>query len=288
MEKICVNLYGGKPLFGGREVPQEADILYCDSSDKCSLFKEGKCLNCRSLFGDHCNKGKVERVKGYTSRAAKYHSFRAKYMADETYNKLNYPSAYAAVLDDELWLNLTYVCVYKPDNPDKPHRGILNEWGYVIESGVGAAISRSYLHLPLSEANIDFLHKIFCYKPITFFGYEEIKDYSRKIVPNILADLKKAAPEIYGELIAKYPEHNVEPNYIGRWAYTKTLKNGTELTDCHGNKGVLKDGKIYCESFSKGFVPFDGYSATVVVEVKDTDTYRITDNAQWDENTRFS
>lgn len=285
MEKICVNLYGGMPLFGGKEIPQEADILYCDSSDKCSLFKEGKCLNCRSPFGDRCNKGKVEKVKGYTSRAAKYHSFRAKYMADETYNKLEYPSAYAAVLGDELWLNLTYVYVHKPRKDEDSCRA--NEWGYIIENSVGM-IARNYLHLPLADANVDFLHKIFSCVPRAIFGSEAIKDYPEKVVPNILADLKKAVPDIYGELIAKYPEHDVEPNYIGRWAYTKTLKNGTELTDCHGNKGVLKDGKIYCESFTKGFVPFGGASATVVVDVKDTDTYKITDNSQWDENTLFS
>lgn len=284
MEKICVNLYGGKPLFGGREVPQEADILYCDSSDKCSLFKEGKCLNCRSPFGDRCNKGRVERAKGYTSRAAKYHSFRAKYMADETYNKLEYPSAYAAILGDELWLNLTYVYVHKPHKDEDGWRA--NKWGYIIENSVGM-IARNYLHLPLAEANIDFLHKIFSYAPSPVFGSGTIKDYPQKVVPNILADLKKIAPEIYGELIAKYPEHDVEPNYIGRWAYTKTLKNGVELTDCHGNKGILKDGKIYCESFSKGFVPFNGVSATVIVDVSDTDTYKITDNSQWDENTLF-
>lgn len=282
MKKICINLYGGKPIFGGKEIPQEADIIYCDSSDKCSLFKEGKCLNCRSPFGDRCNKGKVERVKGYTSRAAKYHSFRSKFMADETYNKLVYPSAYAAVLDDELWLKLTYVIVYKPDDENKRFTHT-NKWGYAMDT-----MANRYLHLPLAEADVDFLHNIFSYVPRTIFESEPIKDYPNKVVPNILADLKKAAPDIYGELIAKYPEHDVEPNYIGRWAYTKTLKNGAELTDCHGNKGILKDGKIYCESFTKGFVPFDGLSAAVVVDVKDTDTYKITDNSQWDENTLFS
>lgn len=282
MKKICVNLYGGKPISGGREMPQEADILYCGSSDKCSLFKEGKCLNCRSPFGDRCNKGKVERAKGYTSRAAKYHSFRAKYMADEAYNKLAYPSAYAAVLDDELWLNLTYIRVYKPSDENKRFTHT-NEWGYAMET-----MTNCYLHLLLAEANVDFLHEIFSYKPSPLFSSGTIMEYPEKIVPNILADLKRVAPDIYRELVAKYPEHNVEPNYIGRWAYTKTLKNGTELTDCHGNKGILRDGKIYCESFTKGFVPFNGISATVVVDVNDTNTYKITDNSQWDENTRFS
>ena len=71
------------------------------------------------------------------------------------------------------------------------------------------------------------------------------------------------------------------------WAYTKTLKNGAVIEDCHGNEGVIKDGKIYCDDFAGGFVPFNGESATVVVEIKDTDIFKITDNSQVDENTKF-
>ena len=73
MEKINVQLYGGRSVFGGRETPLEADIIYCDCKDKCSLYKNGNCLNCRVLFGDQCKKGSVETIKGYTSRAVSCH-----------------------------------------------------------------------------------------------------------------------------------------------------------------------------------------------------------------------
>ena len=58
MEKINVQLYGGKGIFGGRETPLEADVIYCGNKDNCSLYKEKKCLLCRSFGGDTCKKAR--------------------------------------------------------------------------------------------------------------------------------------------------------------------------------------------------------------------------------------
>lgn len=283
MKKINVQLYGGKNIF--KEVPLEADIIYCDSKDDCSLFKDGKCLLCRSFLGDICKKGRRETVKGYTSRAKKYSAFREKYKNDETYGKLHYPSDNFAVIDDEYWFDLKYVRVRKPTDSD--FKSLINEWGYIIDN---VGFSRGFLHIPKEKMNAKFLNDIFRYRPRTVFNNENneiISDYADKVVPNIINEMKKQAPELYNELIENYPEYDVAPNYIGRYAYTKTLKNGTQIKDCHGDVGTLKDGKIYCDNFTKGFVPFNGLSATVVVEVKDTDTYKITSNDEWDENTKF-
>lgn len=49
MGKICVGLYGGKSIFGGKETPLEGDTIYCECPDRCSLYKEGKCLCVRGL-----------------------------------------------------------------------------------------------------------------------------------------------------------------------------------------------------------------------------------------------
>lgn len=48
----------------------------------------------------------------------------------------------------------------------------------------------------------------------------------------------------------------------------------------------LKDGKIYCDNF-KGIVPFGGESASVVIELGETSTIKITDNSQVCERTIF-
>lgn len=45
MDKINVNLYGGKSIFGGRETPLEAEMTYCDKYKNCSFYKQGKCFS---------------------------------------------------------------------------------------------------------------------------------------------------------------------------------------------------------------------------------------------------
>ena len=45
VEKINVNLYGGKSIFKGvKETPLEAEITYCDKCYKCSFYKKGTCF----------------------------------------------------------------------------------------------------------------------------------------------------------------------------------------------------------------------------------------------------
>lgn len=287
MDKICVNLYGGKSIFGGRETPLEADEIFCDNAKSCTLYKEGKCLCCRAAFARKCPNGRVITTKGYTSRARKYGEFRSKYTNDKVYSKLKYPQEnYFAILGDKYWFRLTYVAARKADERDDRRR--VNEWGYIVDNT--ATIGNNQLIIPCDEINIDLLNTILSYIPRTFFGNDIITDYQDKAVPRILNEMKEKAPDLYTQLAEKYPKYKNEeyaPNYVGMWAYTKTLKNGAVIKDCHGNEGVVKDGKIYCDTYTSGFVPFGGKSATVVVEIKDTDVFKITDNSQVDENTKF-
>lgn len=281
MKKINVGLYGGKGLFGGKETPLEADIIYCDTADKCSLYKEGKCLNCRQFGGTRCQKGAVTTVRGYTSRARKYGEFRNTYRNDETYGKLSYPSNYAALIDDTLYLKLLYTGVRKPNKNDMPYE--VNQWGYIIQDAV---FSNGTFFININEMDIDFLAKILSYKPRALMG-GEIKDYQEKVVPNIVNELKKVVPTLYKGLIEKYPQYNKEPNYVGRYAYMKTLVDGSVLTDCHGNRAVKQGDTLYCEKFTKGFVPFDGEVAECTIKIGDKQKYKVTNNSQCDENTIF-
>lgn len=57
MDKININLYGGKSIFGGRETPLNADITYCDKYKECSFYKKGKCF-CAGRIGPNCKYGK--------------------------------------------------------------------------------------------------------------------------------------------------------------------------------------------------------------------------------------
>lgn len=280
MNKINVQLYGGKGLFGGKETPLEADIIYCDTADKCTLYKDGKCLNCRSFGGAKCNKGTVSRIRGYTSKARKYGEFRSTYKNDEAYDKLNYPNNYVALIDDTLYLNLTYTGVRKPyENDDyRP-----NKWGYVIQDGF--MFTANAFFISINEINADFLAEILSYKPRALMD-GVINDYQDKVVPNIVNELKKVVPALYKELIEKFPQFNKEPNYVGRYAYIKTLVDGSVLKDYKGNEWVKNGDLLYCENYKSSLLPFDGRVAECKIKI-DNQKYKITSNSQCDENTIF-
>lgn len=280
MEKINVKLYGGKGIFGGRETPLEADIIYCDSYNSCQLYKEGKCLNCRAFRGITCPKGRVETKHGYTHKALKYWSFRGMYEKDEVYNKLSYPGNRVAVIGDLVYLNLVYVGISKKTAEDSFRK---TSYNYVIKPGYYGDTS---VLIPKEELTIDFLIDILSKRPQALLG-SLIEDYQEKIVPDIIQDLKKALPELYNELIQVKPEFNIQPNYVGKYAYMRTLVDGSVLVDCHGNKAVKKGDYLYCEKYTKGFVPFDGEYAECTIKISPNKTYKVNDNNQCDDNTVF-
>ena len=278
--KININLYGGKSIFGGKESPLEASEIYCDKASECSFYKESKCLRCRAMFSPTCKFGKTYTVKGYTSRASKYYAFKSKYTEDECYNKLHYPSELAAKIDDYIYLNLEYTKIRKRTEKDDAWRKDIN--GYLIsESGFlgGDAF------IPIKDISNELLHAAFTYSPRAMMG-GVIQDYKLKVVPDVLMSLKKCAPQIYNNFISEYSQYDLPPNYIGKYAYINTMVDGSILTDCHGNEFTLINKKLIGENIRSGFIPFNGVM-DCSVSVKDTQTYKINDNSQCDDNTKF-
>ena len=280
MNKINVNLYGGKSIFGGKESPIEADEIYCDCADKCSFYADGKCLRCRSFLAPKCKFGSNSVIKGYTSRAAKYYDFKRKYEKDERYNKLHYPSELAATIDDSLYMNLKFTLVRKRTEKDDAWRNDVN--GYLISE---CGFCSGDVFIPASDITNKLLFAIFSYRPCAMMG-GVIQNYQSKVVPDVLMSLKKCAPKIYNDFISEYPQYDLKPNYVGKYAYIKTMVDGSVLTDCHGNNFTLKDGKLIGEKIKLGFTPFDGVM-DCIVEVADSKTYEVNNNSQCDGNTRF-
>ena len=282
--KINVDLYGGKGICGGRETPLEADEIYCDMYEQCTFYKEGKCLRCRSFLAPTCKFGRNNIIKGYTSRAMKYYDFKNKYTSDEVYNKLSYPKKLVAVIGDNLYMNLKYTLVRKRRETDEKWKRDVD--GYII-SEVG--FRSGDVFIPLNEVTDALLYAIFSYKPRAMMG-GIIEDYQKKVVPEVLQDLKKAAPDIYNNFISKHPEYNIAPNYIGKKAYVNSLKPNTKFK----YKGYewLYDGEyVSTENFNIGiFSPWclDGIKCSdVKMKVTDKMLFEINDNSIVDEDTKF-
>lgn len=273
MDKINVNLYGGKSIFGGRETPLEAEITYCDKYKECSFYKQGKCFSAGRWKSD-CKFGSKHREMGYTSRARKYYEFKNKWDNDECRYKLEEPDNIVGKIGDIFVLNTGYL--YE----DESGR-------YYIDTHFG----KSPLIYVSKEKFTNNLIKLICEaKPRTIFDNGEIKSYQEKIVPRFLYELKTEFKEIYDSFIKEYPEYeNKKINFVGRKAYINTLKNRSELLDCHGNKWKIENDEIVCYNWST-WLPFGDKRKGTETRIKITDemTYKITDNEQVTENTKFA
>lgn len=189
--------------------------------------------------------------------------------------------ARSPVVGDNYWFSTGCVRARKAKEDDSPREVVS---GYVLWSN----IVTSEFCIPIVDMNIQLLNAILSYSPRNIFG-ESLEKYYLEYVADILKEMQEIAPELYQELTEKYPEYKSEkyiPNYVGRYAYTRTLRDGCTIHDGRGNVGVLKDGKIYCDNF-KGIVPFGGESASVVIELGETSTIEITDNSQVCKGTIF-
>lgn len=286
MEKIGVNLYGGKGLLGGKEKPLEADIILCERPHECSFYKEGKCLKCRAFMApERCPYGTVNRIKGYTSRAAKYYDFKKKYSSDPEYGKLKYPNEYVAVMGDTLYINTQYVDVHLRTERDDKWKRDIN--GYIVGNcGFGS----NYVFMPIKDATNELLHAVFSYRPTALMG-GEIAAWEKKRVPEILQGLKKCVPEVYARFVAEYPEFEYEPDYIGKRAYVDSLTPGT-VFKVKGQEWLF-DGEFVSSveevdvgSGSPWWLQ-GGTKTKVKIKVNPRMTFEVTDNSTVGEDTRF-
>lgn len=287
-EKIGVQLYGGKPIFGrGKESPLEADILFCDRASECSYYQEGKCLNVRAMFAPPCKFGAVSHVKGYTSRAAKYYDFKRRYTEDPLYGKLLYPKRTAAVMRDYLFIATGLVNVRKRREDDEKCRKDIN--GYIIsDPGFGNCC----VFMPKEDATNELLKAIFSFVPNTMMGDNMKKEWKEKRVPEILQDIKFCAPDIYQRFTEEFPEYIFEPNYIGKTVYVDSLKPGTRFTQ--KNVTWLYDGEYVISekevalSFASPWWSQGGTKSVLKIKVNSEMTLKVESNEIIDDNVRFA
>lgn len=270
MDKINVDLYGGKSIFGGRETSLNADIIYCDKYKECSFYKKGKCFSAGRI-GQNCKYGKKENVQGYTSRAIKYGEFKRKYEEDECYGKLKEPNNKIGKIGDTFVINMKYL--HEKDGG-----------GYEIETHW---FSSPLIYIPEKEFSNNLISLICDGKPRTIFDDVVIKDYQEKAVPRFLYELKTEFSDIYNSFISEYPNYkNKEMNFVGRKAYIYSLRDGVELKD---EATFVKQGE-YLKSitnYNSCFLPFKAKETELIIKINKEMTVEITDNSQVDENTIF-
>lgn len=286
MKQISVTLYGGKGLFGGKETPLEAELIFCDRAKECSYYQSGQCLENRAMFNPGCKFGKSQTIKGYTSRAAKYTSFKERYTKDPLYNKTSFPKSYVAVMGDTLFINSGYVDVNKRRDDEKWRRTVGNDY-VLTDPGFGTG----RIYLPMEDVSNELLKELFSFHPQLLMGNDRTNAWKKR-VRQILQDMKACTPEIYQRFTAEYPEYIFEMDYIGKKAYVSSLKPGTRFTQ--NQNTWIYDGE-YVSSVGEidiGLVsPWwhqNGTKTAVRIKVNDEMTFTVESNDIIDGDVRFT
>lgn len=257
MEVINVGLYGGKSIFGGKESPLEASVIYCDKHSECSYFKNGQCLKVRSVLSASCKFGSVNTVRGYTSRAKKYGEFKRKWQEHEQYNKLSYPPTKLGLIGDKVVFPYPFVRIEKTESGafklDVPY----------FSSGAS--------YIDLKDFTVELIHRICTFRPEAFMG-GEIKSYQKEKVPLFLSHLKDVLPELYQEFTSKYKRFAKNIDYVGRKALLKTIKP-SEINYYSSNYHNLSnkwywDGEFL--NYKSGYV-----SSVTVINDYEIETFRL-------------
>lgn len=278
-EIINVGLYGGKSIFGGRETPLEASVISCDKHKSCSYFKNGQCMNIRSFLSANCKHGSVQTVKGYTSRAKKYHQFKSEWKNHEKYGKLTHPPTKLGLIEDDVVFPYAFVRIQS----DK--EGNLQ----VLDPSFGNSVS----FIKREAFTIELIYKLCTFRPQAMLG-GEITTYQNETIPLFLTHLEEVLPNLFEEFTTKYPHFVKKIDYIGRKAILKTVKPSTVYYRSKSYSDLNQewewDGELlhYKKGHVSNFHITNDYEiAEIVIRPSDKATIKITDNEQVDKSTVF-
>lgn len=279
VDVIHVDLYGGKSIFGGREEPLVASVISCSKYKDCSYYQNGECLAVDSFLSRGCKFGSEQRVKGYTSRAKKYHSFKKQWEEHEAYGKLKHPPKKLGLIDDVVVFPYPYVRIIKNEE---------GNWEIKNPSFIS-----EYSYIDYEDFDVDLIYQICTFRPHAIMG-GVIDDYQKETVPLFLSHLQKVLPERYSELIEKYPQLDKPINYVGRKALLKTIKPSEVLYKSSSNSKFNErwywDGEylIYREGYVSSFSITKDYEVCEIkLKPSDQSVITITDNDQVTDETVF-
>ena len=278
---INVNLYGD----GSRKVHLRAEYIYCEHCNECSLYKEGKCFNVTTPFGSYCSLGRVSKVDYGTKQSRKFYEADAKVRNDKKYHALEYPSKnniYLYTVGDKICLTLPYAHIKYNEETDE----------FSIDDR-SSFFNSAFVAIPLDKFTNERIYKICKAQPRTLFDYTVIKDYAEKVVPEFIIQLKSSLPEKYEEFIDEHPEYRKDfkdINFVGKTAYLSTCSKDPNIIykDTLGNNfHFLNDKTLVCEEYRSAFLPFNGSGTRMDLRLTEKMTYKITDNNQVLETTKF-
>lgn len=268
VEYKLINAYVFNPAF--KNVKARCELLYCNNSDNCEHYKKGKCVNTSRVFSSiRCPHSKTTVEEGYTQRAMKFYSWQneRKEKYKDVLNVISFESEKLVDCGDYVYLPYSHMSNYVNSLP---------------------FIEREYF-CKKEEFTLENILEIINLKPRALMG-GVITKYRDEVI-KFLHHLKEEMPDKFGELqedneelVSKYLGKEI--NYVGRTAFIRTLKVGAEIKQ-QGNSFIWDGTKLTCENYKSSFLPFKIREGYLEIEPTESSTFKITDNNQVDENTKF-
>lgn len=263
-----IDAYVFNPAF--KNVKARCELTYCNNTDNCNHYKQGKCVVAnRILSSIRCPHSRRTVEEGYTQRAKSFYSWQTK-------RKEKYKDVLNAITTENSKLCVCGDYVYLP----YPHlRNYVNSLSF---------ITNEYF-CKLEDFTLDNIITIIKFRPQAMMG-GEIRDFQTKHVKTFIQHLKEEMPEIFKGVSEQFPdlvEKHIDKieDYVGRTAYIKTLKIGSELYK--DGKFVWNGEKLISDDYKGSFMPFGIKVGYLELVPEDNHTVKITNNSQVDENTKF-
>lgn len=264
---ITVSYKNTNPAYLKNNVKAWVEYVECEKTDKCPLYKDGKCACYRYLLGKNqtCPNGKWVRKEGFTKRANSFFRF-----AKEV--EKNYAPT-ATEYKEKIALVAGYVFIPLPylEGQYKDFDGVVN--GHFI---------------PQEEFNEDMIERLVSFVPRSWIGMNPIREYEQRYLPIFILQLKEEMPLLYELWAKKYPYTakdygDIKP--IGRTAYVSTLPDGV-LSGGWEKKGDVLINNTYKNILFSG--SFGSKKETrVVVDIQDDMKVKIDENISVCADTKY-
>lgn len=264
-EVVNITMYGGKGLFGGREVKKSAIISSCELASSCPANQAGRCAAANPNF-QSCQYLKNERIEGYTSRSSKYYEFVSQWTSHEKYNCVRKLKRFEYIGNNKVRINLPHIDIKKAVEGEP--------------NGYDSIPIKNPQYLDKSDLTVDSIKLIMESYSTSMFG-SKLDCAEEK--SEMLIDIKEVDKELYDQYVE---QTKCEINYVGKLAYLNTIKPNVSFPS-----GWIWDGeymrkqsldKVYCEVIN-------GFSNGTEISFKPEEDalVKIEDNSWVEENTKF-
>jgi len=247
-------------------------LIYCTNIKKCNIIKNNLCLGIKN-----CPYAKKIRTVGYTKRAkANRKWIQNKKDIIKTTIQKQQPKKLVEV-DEYIYFNYPF-WNFNTNEPllKKYSSGIFSSNKHFIEK---------------KDFTVEFLKIVLERKPQSIMG-GIITSYQNEEVPKIKKHLKEELPELYNELILKYPTLELKYiNNIKRKALLSTIPNNTKFK--YNNFESIVDGEyLNIKKYKLNLIflkdlELKNRYVNMKVKIEKEDTVIIQNNNQWDEKTIF-